>query len=600
MPLTFTNPVALVCLVLGLFTWHATRNSLADLSKFRRRLSLVIRLVILACLVLSLAGTQVVLSSTRMCVLFLVDFSDSVTRSDRSDASEGASEADKDARRDFIQEALKGKDQGDLAGIILFGSEAYVDAPPDVAPTVDFQTVLNPAFTDIAQGIRLAISAFPQGCQKRVVLLSDGNENLGSAEDEAAMAKANQVRIDVHTLRPPEGPEVLLEKMIVPGHVKIGEPFEARIVATARQDCDATLTLERDGEIIGRHRVSLIEGKNVLPFSQSLKEPRLASFRATIESDTDTIPENNEALGFTFVKGKPQVLYVEGEIGEEQYLAGALDWEQIDTDVIRPSEMPAELAELQKYDSIILSDVSAFAMSDQQLAMLRSLVRDLGVGLVMIGGEDAFGAGGYMGTPVEEVLPVSMDITNKKFIPSGAVVLIMHSLEFPQGDPWARATCEAVLDTLNQYDKMGVLHYTFGEQWLFPLQRVANKASLRGLIRNMTTGDMPNYGPTLDMAYKSLKADNASAKHIIILSDGDAQPPSQQLINAVNAAKITISTVCIGPHQNRDWTFMQGLAQMCGGRSYPVKSGKEIPRIFIKEAKVVRRTSVVEEPFFPR
>ncbi len=591
MPLTFANPAALVFLSFGALAWWATRHSLADLSAFRRRLSLGLRLVVLACLVLSLAGTQVVLSSDKMCVLFVVDLSDSVAQED------------KEAAVKFIKDALKGKDQGDTAGVILFGSEAYVDAPPDVAPEVKFQTVLNPAFTDIAQAIRLAISAFPEGAQKRIVLISDGNENLGRAEDEAAMARANQVRIDVRPLRPPEGPEVLLEKMIVPGHVKIGEPFEARIVATARQDAEALLTLERDGEIIGREKISLIKGKNVLPFSQTLKEPRFVSFRATIESDADTIAENNEALGFTFVKGRPQVLYVEGDPGEYKYLATALEWEKIDTDVRSPSGIPGDLGELQKYDSIILSDVSAFAMSDRQLAMLRSLVRDLGVGLVMIGGEDAFGAGGYMGTPVEEALPVRMDITNKKFIPSGAVVLIMHALEFPQGDPWARATCEAVLDTLNRYDKMGVLHYTNfgGEQWLFQLQRVGNKGQLRSFIRNMTTGDMPNYGPTLQMAYDALTADKAaSAKHVILLSDGDAQPPSQQLLNAVKAAKITVSTVCIAPHSNRDWVFMQGLARLCGGRAYRVRSGKEIPRIFIKEAKVVRRTSVVEEPFIPR
>jgi Ca-activated chloride channel family protein len=603
MPLAFSNPIALVFLSFGAIAWYVTRHSLADLSVFRRRLSLAIRLVILACLVLSLAGTQILLRSTKMCVLFVADLSDSVTPRDAITSPGSVSVVQDDIRERFIKEALKGKEQSDVGGVILFGSEAFVDAPPDVAPLVDFQTVLNPAFTDVAQAIRLAISAFPEGYQKRIVLLSDGNENLGSAEDEAAMARANQVRIDVFPLRPPEGAEVLLDKMIVPGHVKIGEPFEAKVVATARQDCDAMLTLERDGEMIRRERVSLVKGKNVLPFSESLKQPRFATFRATIESDADTIAENNEALGFTFVKGKPRVLYVEGDPGEEGYLSGALEWEQINTDVRRPSAIPSELAEFQKYDSIILSDVSAFAMSDRQLAMIRSLVRDLGVGLVMIGGEDAFGAGGYLGTPVEEALPVRMDITNKKFIPAGAVVLVMHSMEFPQGDPWARTTCEAVLDTLNKFDKMGVLHYAYSEAWLFPLQRVQNKARLRGLIRNLTTGDMPDYGTTLQMAYNSLAADNASAKHIILLSDGDAQPPGATLVNKIKQAKITISTVCIGPHGgagNRDWTFMQGLAAACGGRSYLVVSGKEIPRIFIREAKLVRRTSVVEEPFFPK
>ncbi|MFQ6132854.1 MAG: VWA domain-containing protein [Armatimonadota bacterium] len=589
MPVALTNPWALLLAPLLGYAWYVTRRSLADLSPFRRRLALGLRTVVMAGLILGLAGTQLVFRSTKQCVLFVVDCSESVSLDDREDAMK------------FVGEALKGMRSGDSAGIIAFGADAFVERQPRYDTSVEeLKTVVAPNFTDIAQAIRLALAAFEEGAQKRIVLITDGNENLGRAVDDAAIAAANEVRIDVVAITPEGGPEVLLDKMVMPGHVKIGEPFEAKVVAVSRQDCEATLTLERDGALIKRQRVSLVKGDNVFTFTDTIDRAQLTSYEARIESTTDTIADNNRSLGFTFVRGKPKVLYIEGDPGESSYLANALNAEKIDTQVRGTGEIPTAIGEFQQYDSIILSDVPAYAMSEQQLGMIRASVRDLGIGLVMIGGEESFGAGGYLGTPVEDALPVTMDLANKKYIPSGAVICIMHSMEFPQGDAWGRKTLEAVLDTLNARDKMGVLKYGMGEEWLFELQRVANRSKLRALINTMTTGDMMAYGPTLKMAYDALKADKDSrVKHIIILSDGDASRPTPQLLASIKAAKITLSTVCIGPHVSQNWQTMQGMAARCGGRAYLVKSGSQIPRIFLKEAKVVRKSALMEDPFFP-
>src|SRR6476660_6605629 len=114
--------------------------------------------------------------------------------------------------------------------------------------------------------------------------------------------------------------------------------------------------------------------------------------------------------------------------------------------------------------------------------MLESAVRVFGVGLVCVGGEQAYAAGGYRGTPLETVLPVNMELDSKKVLPSGAVVLVMHGMEFANGNQVARDCAQGVLAALGPTDEMGVLLWDGNERWLFPLQKVRDKKDLHRQI----------------------------------------------------------------------------------------------------------------------
>ncbi len=73
-----------------------------------------------------------------------------------------------------------------------------------------------------------------------------------------------------------------------------------------------------------------------------------------------------------------------------------------------------DLAKLMDTDAIILvnTDCSNFTFAQQD--MICSYVNDLGGGLVMTGGPSPFGAGGWIGSPVAEILPVDLDPPQKK------------------------------------------------------------------------------------------------------------------------------------------------------------------------------------------
>jgi uncharacterized membrane protein len=586
--LSFSHPGYLLLLLLVPGLVWISRRSLADLRPGRARLALALRLVIALLLIAALAGLQVARPSKNLCVYFILDQSDSIPR-ERQEA----------AIR-FINDAAARMGPNDTAGVIVFGSDAYVEYLPRLGLKVGtIHTVLSRQYTDIASAIRLALAAFPDDARKRIVLLSDGNENMGSAVDEAAGAASASVQIDVVPIRYEYDKELLLEKMIAPAEVKQGEPFELKVIASTTYDTTARLRVWADDRLIGEQRLRLSKGKTPLSIPQTLVKPGFHRFEAQIEGTPDTIPENNRAMAFTQVQGRPQVLYVEGNREDGRYLARALQAQKVDVVLRSEDQIPTNLAEFQNFDSVVISNVGAWKLSPDQMKMIQSNVRDLGAGLVMIGGEYSFGAGGYGGTPIEAALPVDMDVQKKKSMPSGAVAMVMHSCEFPDGNRWAAETAAAVIDVLGARDYVGVLLYDTGERWGIPLQRAGNKEALKQQVFQLQPGDMPSFDAIVRLAYDGLRGVNAQVKHIVILSDGDPSPPTDALMKACVKAKITISTIAVFPHDTLAPTLAY-MAKVGRGRFYRVMNAAQIPRIFLKEATYVLKPAIIEEPFLPK
>ncbi|HYO07566.1 MAG TPA: VWA domain-containing protein [Tepidisphaeraceae bacterium] len=329
----------------------------------------------------------------------------------------------------------------------------------------------------------------------------------------------------------------------------------------------------------------------------------------------DTLLANNVAEAFTFIKGKGRVLYVDNvESNRGDMLRQALVSEQINVEHVTVDSFPNTLVELQNYDAIILSNVprGAGGISDDQQKMLATYVHDLGGGLLMVGGPDTFGAGGWQGSKLEEILPVNMDIPAQRQLPKGALVLVMHSCEMPDGNYWGEQCALKAVETLSERDEIGVISYAWngpgggGSNWDFPLQIKGDGSRVQAAIKRMQLGDMPSFDDTLDLALNGrngvggLIRSDSRQKHVIIISDGDPNPPAPSVIDAYKKNKVTISTVSVYPHTGDPDGLpptMKDIAKQTNGRAYgPVNQNpNQLPQIFIKEATVVRR-SLIHEP----
>jgi uncharacterized membrane protein len=591
--LSFTNPWALLLWppLIVYFAWLSQRT-LTDLSRLRRRAALAMRLLVVTLLVLAIAGVQLVRYNKDLAVMFVVDYSDSVGPQAKAKAAQ------------FIDAAVKDRKPADRWGVVVFGREAYIDLAAGTAPTLGkIQTVPPSEFTDISAAIRLGMASLPDGMRKRLVVLSDGSENLGDALAEAQVARNNDVAIDVVPLSSPQQHEVLLEKLTLPNEAKIGEPLEIKAIARATQDTTGQIKLFRDGKYLGSRDVKLSRGKNVFVFPQEVSQAGSATFEAQIEAPRgmDSVAENNRALGFVNVQGRPRILLVDNDPNQARFMVNALRREKVDVELRGAGGLPQQLRQMQAYDAIVLSNVPAWDLTNVQRQSLQSYVRDLGCGLVMVGGESSFGPGGYRATPVEETLPVTMDIKNMQYIPGGAVAMIMHSMEFTNGVEWTKSICSQVTRQLGDEDYAGLLIYGFDANWVYPMLKVgANRNKMLTQIRSVNPGDMPDFDAALEKAYQGLIKTPAYLKHCIILSDGDPSPPRAALVAKFNAARITVSTVVINPHDNSGARNMKIIADQHKGRFFQVTDPKKIPNIFLKEAAQVSRSAIIEEPFTPR
>jgi uncharacterized membrane protein len=617
--ITVGNPwlLILIPLVLPPLLWTSYR-SLAGLGTLRRALAILFRAAVITLIILALAELQSVRRTDRLATIFLLDVSNSVPREQQKAALDYATEASKKMRRE------------DLAGVVVFGREPRVEVPPAPSPLnlLGIETTIDPENTDLGAAVKLALASFPDDTARRIVVLSDGNENRGNLFEQSISAKSLGVQADVLPLEYFYDREVLVEKVSIPPDVKKGETVNINVVLRASEPTSGTLQVFQKSDnyrapAVGNEQpvpIELQRGINVFTLKQLITEPNFYTFSAEFipeKGSGDRRAINNIAEGFTHARGKAQVLLIEGTRGEHAELVKALREKEIEVRVLAAPRidgaggvggdpLPTDLAQLQPYDSVILGNVPKEAFTESQHQLLAANCHDMGAGLVMLGGSDSFGAGGWMNTPVEKALPVDMQIKAIKVQGIGAMALIMHASEIPEGNFWQKVVAKAAIKALSSYDYAGLMHWEGQEAWLFTLRPIGSgQNSMLRAIDRMTPGDMPDFDPSLQMAMKGLNAiPDAMSKHIVVISDGDPTPPSPRVISQLVASKITVTAVLTAAHGNDPGAIqiMRNLAQKTKGRFYNVTNPKALPRIYQKEARSISRPLIFEQttPWLPK
>jgi len=588
MHLQFTHPIYLLLLLpaLAWVFWFALKSDV-QVGAWRKWMALVVRLIVVVAIVFAIAGLQWLLPIEGMNVFFVLDRSDSVPAEQQETA------------KNYINATSKLKKNGDKGGVIVFGTDASIESTPN--PIVDLQkiqAVVGTDRSDLAAAIRLGTAAFPENGQKRLVLLTDGNENIGDAMGAVLAATHLKVSVDVVPLGVSRANDVSVERLQVPSKLKKGQAFEVKIFVQADRAGPATIRLYRKEQFLGEQKVELSAGKNLFTFPQTLSDPDFYSYDVQVDAPGDPLPQNNRATGFATVRGDPRILIVSADPEQDRQLQAALTSAKLDIRLTGINGFPATLAEMQSYDAIFISNLAAGDLGTDRQKLLESAVRDFGVGLVCVGGDQTYAAGGYRGTPLESTLPVNMELDSKKVLPSGAVVLIMHGMEFANGNQVARDCAQGVLAALSKNDEMGVVLWDGTERWLFELQKVGDKKDLQRQIAGMNQGDLGSFQHIMEMAHDALKKSTSNLKHIIVFSDGDPGAPSPALMQAIVGDRITVSSVLISGHSPMD--TMTWMAEVGKGRFYPVQSPNELPQIFLKETAVILKSAIYEEPFKPQ
>jgi Mg-chelatase subunit ChlD len=559
------------------------------------RLLVALRLVTLLLVLLALAGLGVLLPGRAGMVIVVAD---------RSQSMPPGSEAAQKEAIDLLQAAISERDR---LGVVAFGRVTAVERPPQPGKFGGFISQVGGEASNLADALETALALVPKETPGRVFVLSDGRWTGRDPAGAAALAASRGVAIDYRPLQRTAAGDLAIARLDVPAAVAPRESFLITAWVQAPVEQEVAYTLRRGQEVIASGTRQVPAGLSRLTFRDRASEPGTTAYRLTIKGDgDDPVPENNNARLLVGVQGPRPILLVTESPGSgppKLLRAGGLPIK-----AARPETCKWSLEELSNYSAVLLENVPADKIGPRGMETLATWVRGAGAGLMMTGGRSAYGPGGYYRSPLEPVLPVSMELRNEHRKLSLAIVVALDrsgSMAMPVGGgkvkmDLANLGTVQVLDLLAPQDEFGCLAVDTVPHVIHELGVVRDKPAVRDNILGIRSmgGGIYVY-EALEAAHAMLGKATAQTKHIILFADAaDAEEPKayQDLLEKCKADNVTVSVIGLGKETDKDGELLKDIARRGRGRCFFSDQPEELPRLFAQDTFIVARSTFLDEP----
>jgi len=589
------------------FVWWTSRRSLDGVRRWSLWTPRALRCLLALLLAGALAEPTLARRSDRVAVVAVVDASASVPADGRDAALAWLAQA-----------ATAQRSPDDLLGVVVVGKSAVVGALPQRtlrAPMVD--VVVDPDATDLGAGVRLALATLPSDAAGRIVLVSDGVDTEGGLLEAARAAAGAGVPIDTLPVRYRRQRETALEAIEAPPLARVDEPVTLRFLLRSTEPATGSLTLTIDdrpvdldpsGPGLGAP-IELQAGVNVRSIPLAFPTAGAHRLRAVFTPDdpaADGLAANNVAEAAVMATGEGRVLVLADAASGAEGLVQLLEEEGLAVETRSPEAAFDSLVDLAGYDAAALVDVPAYSLGRRQQEALRRYVHDLGGGLLVVGGPRSFGAGGWIGSPLADALPVGLDPPQKRQMPRGALAIVLDSsgsMAAPVAgvgtkQQAANEAAALAVASLSRLDLVTVIRFTGAHQVVVPLRERGDAAQIARMLRRVGPGGGTYIYGALEEAWRSLRGAKAAVKHVILLTDGQSTgSPMQgaQIARRMAEDGVSLSTVAVG--DSADAQLLKGLADIGGGSFYELRTEaqlRQLPRIFIKEAQTIKRPLIWE------
>lgn len=592
MSLEFARPLLLLLLpayiaLIYLIDRRGGRRS----RRIKHRVARVMRCLLTCLCVLALAAPSVVLPGGQQAVWILADAS-------------ASARGMQDQMTQSVRTALENKDASVNAGVIAFGGNAMVEKPLAQDGTYNgVTTAVDAQASDLSSALTLASALLPEDAQGRIVVLSDGaTEDVRAAAQQLA---ARGVTVDYQSFSGDALPDAQISQLNVPSRVYQGQSFTVTVQVTANHDTAGTLVLYQNRTPVSSREVTLRRGDNTFTFRDTAADTGVVTYEARLISEGDSCAQNDSMGGYVYVQGAPKLLLVEGRQGEGSEMAAMLSAAAMQYETVLPAQLPYDAEQLRQYDGIVLVNVDYDAADEEQWAALDSAVRVLGRGLTVIGGDSSYALGGYRGSRLEEMLPVTIDVRNKLDLPSLALMLVIDKSGSMSDGMFgttrlelAKEAAMRAAEVLTPNDQVGVIAFDDAAKWVVNLQKAEDVEAIQNQIGTIRPGGGTAFFTALYEATYALMNAQAQQKHIIFLTDGEAGDTGYlQLCDIMQQNDITLTTVAVG--SGADQATLRTLAQQGGGRAYAANEFDNLPKIFTKETYLVSGSYVQNRTFTP-
>ncbi|OPJ63070.1 VWA domain-containing protein [Clostridium oryzae] len=595
MRINFTAPYFLMLIPVFIAIVVYIARSLNRFSKNKKRIIIALRCFVIIFLVMSLCGTTFYWRMNSVTTIFLIDASDSTAKY-------------RESMEKFINSAVKLKKNKDNVGVISFGQNSQVEA--FINKKLKFTKIegaINSNYTNIENAISSAAAMFPEDTNKRLVILSDGCENLGAAKKIIPSLMSQGIEFKFYKIdKQREVYDAEVDNLKVPENLTLGQEFDIEVTVNSSIAQNAKLILYSGRQKSSEQAVRLQNGVNKFIFKDKAKSGGLKFYRVVLKPERDSQALNDEASAFTQIKAKPQILLIEGKKREADELARMLKASSAKYKLVNAAGAPSTVQEMTNYKTIITCNVAVDDLSKGFMNSIESYVKDFGGGFIATGGDNSFALGGYKGTSLEKLLPVYMDMKGKKEIPKMDMVLVIDKsgsmTESEAGISKVAMAKQAAAESLKSLragkDELGVIAFDEGYSWVVKNKVINNVKKSINDIGTIRADGGTSILPSLSAAYNSLKHSNAKIKHVILLTDGEAENSGyDELLNKMNKNKITVSTVAVG--QDADAKLLKSIASKCEGRCYITNEYTNIPRIFTKETYMAAKVYLNNRKFTP-
>ncbi len=587
------NPIVIaLCVgILAYFLWQGLYH--CPYYHQRKWLWLGTRLLILLCLTLVLMDFQLILTSSKTATIFLVDRSFSV-------------EQHKGEMESFINRQIAAKEARDQIAVLTFGREPMIEQPlTQESKEIKLMTQPHQGSTNLQKALEFAVSYFPPKTNRRLVLISDGQENVGSLAGVDNLLQENKVNLLFFPLETRKKQDVQLTALRFPYNIHKGEtiPVTAEIDSNISGEGSLYLYLE-DQEILTK-KLHIKKGFNKFTYFVPCKTEGNSNLRGEIIFPPDENLENNKYTAPLMIRGIPKVLIIgdQHDTANIDQMVDALGYIRTN---LKPREIVGSLDFLLGFEEIILVNTSHEDLTEEFEHNLTFCVEQQGTGLLVVGGENTFALGGYKDTTLEKMLPVTCKMRGDKKQPNTGLVLIIDCsgsmAEESNGVQKIEMAKEAALrslEILEPHDYLGIVAFSDRVEGVVPFQQVQDKDQLRKKIGTLSPQGGTLIIPALHKAKEFLQNANIKTKHIILLSDGQGEKSGyQKLVESFKKQEITVSTVALG--KDADNELLQALGQGTQGRNYLVHDCTKVPGIFTKETYLSTKKYLNNREFVPQ
>ncbi|MDX2030905.1 MAG: vWA domain-containing protein [Blastocatellia bacterium] len=558
-----------------------------------------LRLAVLALILLALCGPALRVPRREGTIVVLAD---------RSRSMPATSETSEKEAIELIQRAMS---RDDRLAVIAFGETSAIERAPQTGAFAGFTAEIGRDASSLGQAIEKALALIPPDAPGRIFVLSDGRWTGQDPAAVAARAAARGIAIDYRALQRSTANDLAIAELDAPVTVMPGEAFMLTAWVKSPVAQEISYELRRGAQLLaaGKTRVTASAGGglNRLTFRDLAGDPGAQSYTIRVTGPgEDPVPENNSAKALIGVAGpRPLLLVTESRASGLARLLAAGGLKVV---AAPPAECDWSLDALARYSGVILENVPAEAVTTRGMESIAAWINDAGAGMMMTGGRRAYGPGGYFKSPLEPLMPVSMELRMEHRKLALAIVVAMDrsgSMGVSVGEgrtkmDLANLAAVQVLDMLSPMDEFGVVAVDSASHIITELKPVEALGNARQQILKVDSGGGGIFVfEALTTAAEMLLKAKSGTRHIILFADAaDAEEPGQyqDLLRQCEQAGITVSVIGLGTPADADAGLLRDVAQRGSGQIFFTESAADLPRLFAQDTIIVARSMFLDQP----